>query len=94
MPISRQITEKVQQIGQLMDPVIEDTSVPRNIRKTVTDAKQRIMSPTGDLDVNVSSAILLLDEISNDINMPGHARTQIWNLISELEKVKQEINAK
>jgi hypothetical protein len=93
MPISKEISDKIQQIGQLMDPVIEDTSVPRNIRKTVTDAKLRIMSSTGDLDVNVSSALLLLDEISNDINMPGHARTQIWNLISELEKIKQEINA-
>jgi uncharacterized protein (UPF0147 family) len=84
------IDERLRQIGILMDAVLEDTSVPRNIRKIVSDAKTRILSK-GELDVSIASAIYMLDEISNDINMPFHARTDVWNVISELEKLKEEI---
>ena len=85
------IDEKLRQIGVLMDVILDDTGVPRNIRQTITDAKKRIMSKEGELDVSIATAIYKLDEISNDINMPFHARTDIWNAISELEKLKEEI---
>ncbi len=85
------LDEKLRQIGVLMDAVIDDTGVPRNIRQNVSDAKKRILSKEGELDVAIANAIYMLDEISNDINMPFHARTDVWNVISELEKLKEEI---
>jgi uncharacterized protein (UPF0147 family) len=92
MALSKKLETRIQQINALMDPIIADTSVPRNIRKAVADAKERI-SKSGDLDVSISSAIYLLDEAANDINLPFHARTDVWNLVSELEKLKEEIKA-
>jgi hypothetical protein len=85
------LDEKLRQIGVLMDAVIDDTGVPRNIRQNVSDAKKRILSKEGELDVAIANAIYMLDEISNDINMPFHARTDVWNVISELEKLREEI---
>jgi hypothetical protein len=85
------LDERLRQIGVLMDMVLDDTSVPRNIRQTISDAKKRILSKEGELDVSVATAIYMLDEISNDINLPLHARTDIWNVISELERFKEEI---
>ena len=85
------VEERLRQIGVLMDVVIDDTSVPRNIRQTISDAKKRILSKEGELDVAIANAIYMLDEVSNDINMPFHARTDIWNTISELEKLKEVI---
>lgn len=85
------IDERLRQIGVLMDVVIDDTSVPRNIRQTISDAKKRILSKEGELDVAIANAIYMLDEVSNDINMPFHARTDIWNTVSELEKLKEVI---
>jgi hypothetical protein len=38
--------------------------------------------------VRSATAIHILDEISNDPNMPLHTRTQIWSIVSELERVK------
>ena len=32
----------------------------------------------------------ILDDISNDINMPTHARTEIWQIISELESIREK----
>jgi len=88
------IDERLRQIGVLMDVVIDDTSVPRNIRQTISDAKKRILSKEGELDIAIANAIYMLDEVSNDINMPFHARTDIWNTISELEKLKEVIKVR
>jgi len=77
-------------VSELMEAVIQDTSVPRNIRKVVEDSKEKIES-SEEMGVNVSSAIYLLDDISNDINMPAHTRTEIWTIISELENLKEKI---
>lgn len=85
------IDERLKQISSMMDVITDDTSVPRNIRQTIADARKRILSKGGELDVSVATAIYMLDEVSNDINMPMHARTDIWNAISELEKLKESI---
>ena len=82
-------TEEVNYVAELMDSVIEDTSVPRNIRKALDDAKQKILSQEK-MDVAITSAIYILDDISNDINMPSHARTEIWQIISELETIREK----
>lgn len=83
--------EKLQAIANIMSGVLEDTAVPRNIRKAVSNARDRILQKSEDLTVSIASAIYTLDEVSNDINMPLHTRTEIWNLISSLEKLKEEI---
>jgi len=85
------IDEKANQIGRQMDAIIDETGVPRNIRQKIADAKKRILSKDGGLDIAIANAIYALDEISNDINMPFHARTDVWNVISELERLKEEI---
>jgi len=81
--------EQVSYVAELMDSVIEDSSVPRNIRKALDDAKQKILSQEN-MDVAITSAIYILDDISNDINMPSHARTEIWQIISELESIREQ----
>lgn len=78
----------VEEIISLMDEVLEDSSVPKNIRKAVGDAKQRLQSDD-DLVVKVSSAIYSIESITEDVNMPPHARMQIWSIISELEALKE-----
>ena len=42
-------------------------------------------------DVNMTGAIYLLDECLNDINMPFHTRPAIMEIISELERMKEEM---
>lgn len=81
--------DEIAEVAELMDAVIEDTSVPRNIRKAVEEAKQKIVSE-GKKGVELTSAMYILDDISNDINMPSHTRTEIWNIISALEAIREK----
>lgn len=83
--------ERIEEIKQLMNFIIEDTSVPRNIRGAVSKAKEKIQEEHEDKTVVLAEAIYILDEIANDINIPLHARTQIWNLIAEIERLKEDL---
>jgi len=79
---------RLRQIMEVLDQLAEDTSVPRNIRRGAADAKERLLRKNEALDVRSASAIMILDELANDPNIPLHGRTLIWNIISQLETVK------
>lgn len=81
------MTNKIKQVTDAMDILAEDSSVPRNIRKGAQEAKARIMDQKEALDVRASSAMNILDDLANDQNIPLHARTQIWQIISQLEQI-------
>jgi Uncharacterized protein conserved in archaea len=78
--------EKIKQIISLMDLMLEDMSVPRNVKKSVEDAKKRLLEK-GDPTVRAGAAVYYLEEMSEDINLPPHARTQIWQILSALESI-------
>ena len=73
-----------------MEEILGDRGVPKNIRAAVERARQKLNAEI-DLDSNLSSAIYELDDVSADINMPEHTRTTLWEIVSELERVKELI---
>ena len=79
---------RIKSIIEVLDQLSEDTSVPRNIRRGASDAKTRLLKKEDALDLRVQSAIMIMDDLANDPNLPLHGRTQIWNIISALETVK------
>jgi hypothetical protein len=81
---------KLEPIIKLLEEVMEDRTVPRNIRTAIENSKQNLEDGEKDLDLKVSSAISTLDEIINDPNIPMYTRTQIWNIVSMLESINQE----
>lgn len=82
--------EKLEQVDGILDRVKEDMSVPRNIRNSAEEAKECLNDEDEDEVVKAASAISILDEVSNDPNMPVHTRTTIWNALSILETIKEE----
>jgi uncharacterized protein (UPF0147 family) len=84
----KKIAETIEQIVKRMDMLISDTSVPKNVRGAISEARSKLTAQ-GDYTVRVSGAIYNIDEVSNDINLPPQARTMIWNLLSMLESVKE-----
>ncbi|MCL1811069.1 MAG: UPF0147 family protein [Methanomassiliicoccaceae archaeon] len=79
------MADHIKHVVDILDNLAEDTSVPRNIRKGATDAKARLMDTKDAMDVRATSAIIILDDLANDPNIPLHGRTLIWNVISQLE---------
>ena len=92
------MADKIKQITDVLDMLAEDTSIPRNIRKGATDAKARLLDTKEAMDVRATGAIVILDDLANDPNIPLHndpniplhGRTIIWNVISQLEVISQQ----
>ena len=84
-----EVAKIIEQINRQLDSVINDTTVPRNVRSAVQEARNALKGE-GDYVVRVSGAIYAIDSISNDINLQPQARTLIWNLLSMLESIKED----
>ena len=82
-----------ERVIRMMDIIINDRTVPRNIRAAVENAKNQLNSNEEEI-VKISAAISILDEITNDPNMPLYTRTQIWNIVSQLEEMRRELEKK
>ena len=80
------MTEQLLQAIDLLMQISEDRTVPRNIRDNAKKAKE-FLETEEDLTVKVDKAIQILDELSDDPNLPTYTRTQIWSIVSLLESV-------
>ncbi|AIF69569.1 hypothetical protein PAP_05845 [Palaeococcus pacificus DY20341] len=81
--------ERIQQIIQVLkEQVVQDTVVPRNIRRAAEQAIERLMDTNVEPAVRAADAIAILEEISEDPNMPLHTRTIIWEVLGALEQVQ------
>ena len=78
---------KVDEIKSLLEDVLNDHGMPRNIRISLEKSLDGI-DDGEELDINLASIISALDEASGDPNISSYARTRIWNLVSELESMK------
>lgn len=80
--------EDIKNIVKMIDEVLEDPSVPRNIKRALNEAKARLLGKD-EIKVKVRAALYQIEAISEDVNMPMHTRTQIWSIIGALEAVKE-----
>ena len=79
-------------ILRVLDSLTEDTSIPKNVRFSIIKAKNRLKGPHEAVEV-LTTSMHALEEVVNDINMPMHGRTMIWNLLSEMEQMKEQARA-
>jgi hypothetical protein len=83
--------EDMTQILSILDLVVNDRTVPKNIRKAAEDSKNILNDKNQTMELRISTAIHILDETINDPNMPMYARTKIWNAVSLLEEMRREV---
>jgi uncharacterized protein (UPF0147 family) len=85
---AQEYEEKIKQALTVLNEVSEDSTTPRNIRRTAKDAMNALQSPEFTPAVRASNAISLLDEILQDPNMPPYTRVKLWNVMSLIEAIK------
>ena len=78
----------IKEISEMVGNLVSDTTIPKNIRKALSEAKGRLDS-NDEKSVKISASIYLIESITEDINMPAHARTQIWAIMSALETLNE-----
>ncbi|MBI2649989.1 UPF0147 family protein [Candidatus Woesearchaeota archaeon] len=80
-----------EQISQLtvvnsLNEIREDSTVPKNVRAKIESVVNTLKEDT-ELSIKVNRALNELDGIASDVNLQAYTRTQIWNVMSMLEKL-------
>lgn len=76
-----------EQVIELLQQVVNDRTVPRNIRSSCEECIETLESKA-EKSVKINTVVSILDEITNDPNIPMYTRTQIWNIVSALESMQ------
>ncbi len=80
--------DRIKQANAILSVISEDRTTPRNIRRAAKEASDLLNSTKLAQAVRAANAISILDDISQDPNMPPYTRTRIWNVVSVLEVIK------
>jgi len=81
--------DRFRQASGILSAISEDNTTPRNIRRSAKEALNSLQLSDQSHGVRAAQAINILDDISQDPNMPPYTRTRIWNVVSVLEIVKE-----
>jgi len=72
----------------LLNGMINDRSVPRNIKRIAQRSIDQLKNEEETPGIRASNVMYMVDDLSQDPNIPFHSRTTIYRIISILEKVK------
>lgn len=78
---------EVLEVIEELNKILSDATIPRNVRVKIRCANEALC----DLEkhtfaIKIDRSLQELDEVSDDPNIPIYAKTQIWNVVSMLEK--------
>jgi len=79
---------RIKQAQGILNEVSNDNTTPRNIRRAAKSAMDTLQVADLSIGVRAANAISILDDISQDPNMPPYTRVKIWNAVSLLEAIK------
>ena len=81
--------EKLVKAISTLQSVADSNITPRNIRKIVKEAMTMLQDTKLGPAVRAANAISMLDEVSQDPNMPSFSRVTVWSAVSTLESVRE-----
>ena len=69
--------------------IVSTNSTPKTIKKSITDLVTDLLKEEYSLSVRAANTISLLDDVTQDPNMPSYVRTQLWQAVSKLESIRE-----
>jgi uncharacterized protein (UPF0147 family) len=72
-----------------IDETSQDYSMPRRVKAVLKKVGEDLKKKDQDMSMRITTAIYGIEEVSGDINIPMHAKTQLWDIISDLESLKR-----
>lgn len=85
---SKEVKEAFENVDQLLQGMINDRSVPRNIKRISQRCISELKREDETAGVLSSNIMYMVGDLSQDPNIPFHSRTTIYRILSILEKIK------
>jgi len=72
-----------------LNQIATSPSPPKNIRKNIADIVEQLKSDEYSVSVRAANTISLLDDVTQDPNLPSYVRTSLWQAVSTLESIRE-----
>jgi len=72
-----------------LNQIATNPSTPKNIRKNIADIVEQLKSDEYSISVRAAYTISLLDDVTQDPNLPSYVRTSLWQAVSTLESIRE-----
>jgi len=89
MATKEQNLESLNNALSTLNQIATNPSTPRNIRKNITDLIEGLKSDEYSVSVRAVNTISLLDDVTQDPNLPSYVRTSLWQAVSTLESIRE-----
>ena len=89
-----QAKQQVNEAITLLSQIQNDTSVPRNIRRSALQCMEILGDEKSDksLSLRAATSIEILEESTQDPNCPFHIRTKMYYVLTKLELPEEEFD--
>ncbi|MSV33147.1 MAG: UPF0147 family protein [Nitrosarchaeum sp.] len=85
----KQNKEAMKEAIETLNQIATNYSTPKTIKKSITDLIVDLNNEEYSLSVRANNTISLLDDVTQDPNMPSYVRTQLWQAVSKLESIRE-----
>lgn len=89
MADEKQNKESMKEAIETLNQITSSSSTPKTIKKSITDLIADLNNEEYSLSVRAANTISLLDDVTQDPNMPSYVRTQLWQAVSKLESIRE-----
>lgn len=89
MADNTQNKESMKEAIDTLNQIVGSNSTPKTIKKSITDLITDLNNEEYSLSVRAANTISLLDDVTQDPNMPSYVRTQLWQAVSKLESIRE-----
>jgi len=81
--------ESMKEAIETLNQIASNNSTPKTIKKSISDLILDLNKTEYSLSVRAANTISLLDDVTQDPNMPSYVRTQLWQAVSKLESIRE-----
>jgi len=74
---------------ETLNQIVSSHTTPKTIKKSISDLIVDLSKEESSLSVRAANTISLLDDVTQDPNMPSYVRTQLWQAVSKLESIRE-----
>ncbi len=89
MATKEQNTESMSNAIEVLKQIATGPATPKTIKKSVTDLIADLESSEYSMAVRAANALSMLEDITQDPNMPSFVRTTMWQVVAKLDGIKE-----
>lgn len=89
MADENQNKEALKDAIQILEQIAANNATPKTIRKSTIEMVNSLKNDEDSMSVRAANAISMLDDITQDPNMPSFVRVSLWQTVSKLESIRE-----